>query len=96
MSALTQDSTAKRINVYEVMVRMGVDRACGVLPRFALTTLCALRTCATCNLNEPCSDWLAKAPDILSKPPSFCPSMILMSEILLDPASVQVRPQGTH
>ena len=70
--------------VYEMMRRLGIEVAGGVIPRHGLTFACAVRTCRQCSGRMSCRKWLEDASPALSLAPGFCPNADLLFQLMLD------------
>lgn len=72
------------VYLYEMMQRLGVDPARGVIADSELTYLTALHQCQTCPSKEKCRDWLDRAPMSFAFAPKFCPNADLLFEMQFD------------
>jgi hypothetical protein len=71
-------------NLRELMTRLGIDPAGGVLARPALTYLTALHRCQSCPSKDACRAWLDSMPMSLALAPRFCPNADLLFELQFD------------
>ena len=76
-------------HIYEMLARLGVEPAAGILPQLSLRYATALRLCETCRSKKACRDWLDYAPAMLNFPPDFC----MNADILFDLQSEQAGPR---
>jgi len=81
------DRCYRPTNVYEMMERLGLESAAGVVPRLGLFYASAVRTCHQCERSDACHDWLKVASTTLHVPPKFCPNADLLSELVFDQPS---------
>ena len=58
----------------EMMERLGVDPAGGVVAHSGLTYLPALHRCQSCPSQQDCRAWLDSAPMSIAFAPRFCPN----------------------
>ena len=79
-------------HIYEMMARLGVDPAAGILPQLSLRYAMALHRCETCRSKKACRDWLDYAPGMLNFAPDFC----LNADILFDLQSDQPGPRRVN
>jgi Family of unknown function (DUF6455) len=68
----------------EMMARLGIEAAGGVLPRSSLNYMTVFRQCEACRAKDACRAWLAHAPADVLLAPSFCPSGGLLFELQFD------------
>ena len=59
--------------IFEMMGRLGIDRAGAVVPQFALRYVVAERNCAQCGAKPACLKWL-DAHEAAAFAPPFCPN----------------------
>ncbi len=76
--------------IYDMMERLGIEAAGGILPRFSLTYASALHRCEQCQTPDACREWLKTAPQALHFAPKFCPNGDLFFELKFD------RPGNPH
>jgi hypothetical protein len=77
------------IEVYEMMVRLGIDPAAGVLPQLSLRYQTALHRCETCRCKTACRNWLDHAPAMVNFAPDFCGN----ADVLFDLQRDQIGPR---
>ena len=70
--------------LHEMMQRLGIDPATGVLPYFSLTYMTALHRCQGCPAKETCRHWLDSTPMSVSFAPRFCPNADILFELHVD------------
>ena len=70
--------------VLEMMRRLGLDPAEGVVPHFSLSYLTAMHRCAACLAKGECREWLERTPGAVSVPPGFCPNADIFFELQFD------------
>jgi hypothetical protein len=68
----------------EMMQRLGIDPASGVLPHFSLAYMTALHRCQGCSAKESCRHWLDSTPMSVSFAPLFCPNADILFELQVD------------
>jgi Family of unknown function (DUF6455) len=68
----------------EMMQRLGIDPASGVLPHFSLAYMTALHRCESCRAKGECRHWLDSTPMSTSFAPSFCPNADILFELQVD------------
>lgn len=69
--------------VGEMMRRLGIEPAGGVLPQYALRYAAARRTCENCADKPACRRWLA-AHEAAAFAPPFCPNGDTLFELKFD------------
>ncbi len=67
----------------EMMSRLGIEPAGGVLPQYALRYAAARQACAACKSSAACRMWLA-AHEAAAFAPSFCPNGDTLFELQFD------------
>lgn len=89
--------------ILEMMKRLGIDPAGGVLPHFSLSYMTALHRCKACPSKEECRHWLDSTPMSVSFAPRFCPNADIFFELQFDgpgatrvPAPSQADLTGHH
>lgn len=65
-------------NMLDLTKRLGL-LAVGTGRMPDLDLVAAIRTCADCDCGEACRAWLARAPNTLKQPPSFCPDALQLA-----------------
>jgi len=70
--------------IYDMMERLGIEAAGGILPRLSLTYASALHRCEQCQTPDACREWLKTAPQALNFAPKFCPNGNLFFELKFD------------
>jgi Family of unknown function (DUF6455) len=70
--------------VLEMMRRLGLDPAEGVVPHFSLSYLTAMHRCAACVSKRACREWLKRTPGAVSVPPGFCPNADIFLALQFD------------
>ena len=68
----------------EMMERLGVDPAGGVVAHSGLTYLTALHRCQSCPSQQACRAWLDSALMSMAFAPRFCPNGDLLFELRHD------------
>ena len=84
MAASDRKPDYKSAYMREMMERLGVDPACGVLAYSELTFLTALHRCQSCPSKAACRVWLDSMPMSVSFAPKFCPNSDLFFELQVD------------
>lgn len=77
-------SDSKPGYLLEMMKRLGVDPAGGVVAHSGLTYLTALHRCQSCPSKQDCRAWLDSVPMSMSFAPRFCPNGDLLFELQVD------------
>ena len=75
----------------EMMERLGVELAGGVVPRWSLSYATALHRCQACLSKEDCQAWLDSMPNSVSFAPRFCPIADILFEL-----QVEQPPDAAH
>jgi Family of unknown function (DUF6455) len=83
---MTESSANKRqtTKLSEMMQRLGVEPAGGVVPRWSLSYVTALHRCQNCPSKEACLAWLDSMPMSVSVAPRFCPNADILFEMQVD------------
>lgn len=84
MAAAERKSDTKPNHMREMMERLGLDPANGVLAFSELIYLTALHRCQSCPTKEACRAWLESMPMSVSFAPRFCPNSDLFFEMQFD------------
>ena len=71
-------------DIYEMMARLGIEPAAGVLPRLSLRYATALRRCEDCQSKKACRDWLDYAPAMINFAPDFCKNADILFDLQYD------------
>jgi Family of unknown function (DUF6455) len=69
--------------IFEMMNRLGIEPAGGVLPQYALRYMAARRSCEACAAKPSCRLWL-DAHEVAPFAPHFCPSGDTLFELQFD------------
>ena len=77
-------SEQKPIYMREMMERLGIDPAGGVIAHASLTYLTALHRCQACSSPQACRDWLDSMPTSVRFAPQFCPNEKILFEMQFD------------
>ncbi len=77
----------------EMMTRLGIDPAGGVVPGLSLTYATAFHRCVACLSPQTCRDWLDGMPASAAFAPRFCPNADILFELQVDRPSVLARPK---
>jgi hypothetical protein len=72
------------IYMCEMMERLGLDSAGGVVPRLSLSRAMALRRCRACPSKQICRNWLDNMPAAAAFAPRFCPNADIFFEFQVD------------
>jgi hypothetical protein len=90
---MTASSSAGKKSTYldEMMERLGVEPAAGVVPRWSLSYSTALHRCQGCESKEACAEWLDSMPMSVSFAPHFCPNADILFEL-----QVEQPPDAEH
>jgi Family of unknown function (DUF6455) len=80
-------SSADRRNLTllaEMMERLGIEPAGGVIPRWSLSYVTALHRCQGCPSKEACREWLDSMPMSVRFAPCFCPNADVLFELQVE------------
>jgi uncharacterized protein DUF6455 len=69
------------VYIREMMERLGIDAAAGILPRLGVQYASALRRCEGCRSKRACRDWLDYAPAMVNFAPDFCVNADVLFEL---------------
>ena len=78
------DEPSRKIYLQEMMQRLGIDPASGVLPQFSLSYMTALHRCQACSAKGTCRHWLDSTPMSVHFAPQFCPNADILFELQVD------------
>lgn len=84
MPATNRGPDNKPTHIREMLERLGVDPAAGVLAHSELTFLTALHRCQNCPSKAACRAWLDSMPMSVAFAPKFCPNGDLFFELQFD------------
>jgi hypothetical protein len=73
-----------RTEIWDMMVRLGIEPGGSVLAPLALRHATAHHRCEACTCRPDCRAWLARAPVGASLAPRFCPSADILFELQFD------------
>jgi hypothetical protein len=62
-----------------MLERLGLDASTLAHGRLASDLRSAVTTCQSCNADQPCQEWLTRAPEYIDKAPAFCPNAELFA-----------------
>ena len=79
------------IYICEMMERLGIEPAGGVVPRLSLTYATALRRCEACPSTQACRDWLDAVPASVVFAPLFCPNADIFFALQVDEPGAWMR-----
>jgi hypothetical protein len=63
----------------EMLERLGLDTSMLAHGRLASDLRSAVTTCQSCSADQPCQEWLARAPEYIDRAPTFCPNAELFT-----------------
>jgi hypothetical protein len=89
MSA-SENSDLQELQVYKMLERLGIELGAGVIPRYGLMYVSAIRNCRSCGTAPACAEWLGAASSTRVAP-GFCPSR----DIFLELADAQTARRST-
>jgi hypothetical protein len=72
------------MHIYEMMARLGIEPAAGVLPQLSLRYAAALCRCECCQSKKACEDWLDYAPAMVNFAPDFCRNADILFDLQFD------------
>jgi hypothetical protein len=86
-----QDADHRWRNMCEMLERLGLDASMLAHGRLASDLRSAVTTCQSCSADQPCQEWLARAPEYIDRAPAFCPNAELFACVrdLIDSGSGQ-------
>ena len=76
-----KDSARQPTHIYEVMQRLGIDPAEGVVPRLSMAYMTAFHRCQNCPAKDACRKWLDAMPRSMTSAPNFCPNDDILFEL---------------
>jgi hypothetical protein len=84
----------RELEVYRMLERLGIELGAGVIPRYGLIYVSAVRTCRACGSARACAAWLETAPGTCIAP-DFCSNADIFLELKLE-GQTAPRTPGTH
>jgi hypothetical protein len=72
------------VQIHEMMTRLGIEPAAGVLPRLSLRFATAFRRCEGCQAKKACQHWLDYTPAGVNFAPWFCTNADILFELQCD------------
>jgi hypothetical protein len=82
------------LEVYKMLERLGLELGAGVVPRYGLMYMAAIRTCRTCGSARACAAWVG-SDAALCIAPDFCPNADIFTELVMEGPTV-ARSTTTH
>jgi hypothetical protein len=70
----------RELEVYKMLERLGIELGAGVIPRYGLMYVSAVRNCRSCDAASACAAWLGAASST-SVAPDFCSSRDIFLEL---------------
>ena len=70
----------RELEVYKMLERLGIELGAGVIPRYGLMYVTAVRNCRSCDAVPGCTAWLGAASST-HVAPDFCPSRDIVLEL---------------
>jgi hypothetical protein len=86
----SEKSDLQELQVYKMMERLGLELGAGVIPRYGLMYVSAVRNCRSCGAAPACTGWLGAASSARVAP-GFCPNR----DIFLELACTQTARRST-
>jgi hypothetical protein len=80
-------SEIAEFGVYKMLEHLGIELGAGVVPRYGLMYMAAVRTCRTCGSAAACAAWLGSESASCSAP-NFCPNCDIFTELGLEGQTV--------
>jgi hypothetical protein len=77
----TYDADYRWRNMCEMLARMGMDASMLAHGRLATDLRSAVSNCQSCKVDQACQEWLVRAPELIDKPPGFCPNAELFASV---------------
>jgi hypothetical protein len=57
----SESSDLRELEVYKMLERLGIELGAGVIPRYGLMYVSAVRNCRNCGSASACAEWLGAA-----------------------------------
>jgi Family of unknown function (DUF6455) len=76
----SENSDLQELQVYKMMERLGIELGAGVIPRYGLMYVSAVRNCRNCGAVPACAEWRAAASSTCVAP-GFCPNRDIFLEL---------------
>ena len=68
-------------NMCAMLDRLGVDASMLAHGRLASDLRAAVTECQSCTADQPCREWLTRAPEYVDRAPAFCPNTELFASV---------------
>jgi Family of unknown function (DUF6455) len=75
------------IYIGEMMERLGIEPAGGVVPRLSLSYATAFHRCEACSYKPACREWLDSMLRSIAFAPRFCPNADILFELQVNQPS---------
>ncbi len=69
----SENRDVRELEVYKMLERLGIELGAGVIPRYGLMYVSAVRNCRSCASASACAEWRATASATCGAP-GFCPN----------------------
>jgi hypothetical protein len=76
----SENSDLRELEVYKMLERLGIELGAGVIPRYGLMYVSAVRNCRNCGSASACAEWLGAAAPTCDAP-GFCPNRDIFFEL---------------
>jgi uncharacterized protein DUF6455 len=77
------ESEIDELEVYKMLEHLGIELGAGVIPRYGLMYVSAVRACRTCGSARACAGWL-ETDTAACAAPDFCPNAEIFTELELE------------
>ena len=68
-------------NMCAMLDRLGLDASMLAHGRLASDLRAAVTECQSCTADQPCQEWLTRAPEYIDRAPAFCPNAELFASV---------------
>ena len=77
----TYDADLRWQNMCAMLDRLGLDASMLAHGRLASDLRAAVTKCQSCTADQPCQEWLTRAPEYIDRAPAFCPNAELFASV---------------
>ena len=75
------DADLRWQNMCAMLDRLGLDASMLAHGRLASDLRAAVTECQSCTADQPCQEWLTRAPEYVDRAPAFCPNAELFASV---------------
>jgi hypothetical protein len=76
-------SETGELEVYKMLERLGIELGAGVVPRYGLMYMAAVRTCRRCGSSRACAAWVgSQSASCIA--PDFCPNADIFTGLAME------------